>query len=192
MVFDSGYSDLPRSITPKFDIPDTPALGSLVDLGAGANLITGSFGGGNPLCDKNLLKDIDGVMSLSTMPSLPNVEDILSATGISSIPEKLDPEAMFSGIPTLTKLPEMLGLPNIDEIDWEKEAMAAADDVLNQLNIGNPLDDLCASIDEVAAGGDSLINQIPDLSPNINNQMPNIEIPKFTDVADIPEIGDLI
>ena len=185
MVFESGYSDLPDSITPKFDLPDTPSLDSLVDLGAGASVITGSLGGGNPLCDKNLLKDIDGVMSLSTMPSVPNIEDILSASGLSSIPEKLDPEAMFAGIPTLTKLPQILGLPN-----WEKEAMAAADDVLNKLNIANPLDDLCAKIDEFAAEGDSLINQLPDPSPNINKDMPTFEIPKFTDVVDIPEVDD--
>jgi hypothetical protein len=98
---------------------------------------------------------------------------------------------MFAGIPTLTELPAMFGIPNIDEIDWENEAKAAADDVLNQLNISNPLDDLCAQLQEGAGSLDSLTGQIPDLSPNINNMMPNIDVPKFTDIADIPEIGDL-
>ena len=186
MVFDSGYSDLPRNITPKFNIPDIPSPGSLIDAGNAADLITG-----HPLCNKNLLKDIDGIMSLSTMPSLPNVEDFLSASGISSIPEKLDPEAMFSGIPTLSELPEMLGIPNIDEIDWEKEAMAAADDILHALNIPNPLDDLCAKVQGLGADAQDLLGQIPDLSPNINAQMPNIDVPKFTDIVDIPDVGDI-
>tara|TARA_Y100000593_G_C4291970_1_gene328707 strand:- start:1335 stop:1898 length:564 start_codon:yes stop_codon:yes gene_type:complete len=186
MVFDSGYSELPRSITPKFDIPDIPTADSILNASNVAQQFTK-----HPLCDKNLLKDIDGVMSMSTMPSLPNVEDILSASGLASIPEKLDPEAMFSGIPTLTKLPEMLGIPNIDEIDWEKEAMAAADDVLNQLNISNPLDDLCAQIQGAGADAQDLLGKVPDLSPNINAQMPNIDVPKFTDIVDIPEVGDI-
>ena len=189
--FDSGYSKIPGNITPKFPIPDTPTVGSLVDIGAGANLITGSFGGGHPLCDKNLLKDIDGVMSMSTMPSLPDLDAVLSATGLNNIAEKLDPDAMFSGIPTLTELPAMFGIPNIDEIDWENEAKAAADDVLSQLNISNPLDDLCAQLQEGARSADGLINQIPDPSPNINNMMPNIDLPKFNDIVDIPEVGDL-
>ena len=111
MVFDSGYSDLPRNITPKFDVPDIPSADSLIDIGAGANLLTGSFGGGHPLCDKNLLKDVDGVMSLASLPSLPNLEQVLSATGIPDIPEKLDPKAMFTGVPEFTGLQDLPGLP---------------------------------------------------------------------------------
>ena len=186
MVFDSGYSDLPRNITPKFDLPDIPSADSIINASRAADVITG-----NPLCDKNLLKDIDGIMSLSTMPSLPNVEDILSASGLNNIGESLDPEAMFSGIPTLSELPEMLGIPNIDEIDWEKEAMALADDALAALNIENPLADLCAQVQGAGADAQDLLGQIPDPSPNINAQMPNIDVPKFTDVVDIPEVGDL-
>ena len=196
MVFDSGYSDLPRNITPKFDVPDIPSADSLIDIGAGANLLTGAQGGGHPLCDKNLLKDVDGVMSLASLPSLPNLEQVLSATGIPDIPEKLDPKAMFTGVPEFTGLQDLPGIPDqvadkISNIDFKKEAKALADDVLNQLNISNPLDDLCAKVTDAAANADSLINQIPDPSPNINAQMPNIDIPKFTNVVDIPEVGDL-
>ena len=196
MVFESGYSDLPRNITPKFDVPDIPSADSLIDIGAGANLLTGAQGGGHPLCDKNLLKDVDGVASLASLPSLPNLEDVLNATGIPQIPEKLDPKAMFTGVPEFTGLQDLPGIPDqvadkISNIDFKKEAKALADDVLNKLNISNPLDDLCAKVTDAAAGADSLINQIPDPSPNINNQMPNIDIPKFTDVVDIPEVGDI-
>ena len=186
MVFDSGYSDLPRNITPKFPIPDIPSADSIINAGNAADLITG-----HPLCNKNLLKDIDGVMSLSTMPSLPNLEDFLGASGLSSVPEKLDPAGMFNGIPTFSGLPEMLGIPDIDEIDWEKEAMAAADDVLNALNIPNPLDDLCAQVQGAGADIQEQLRKLPDLSPNINAQMPNIDVPKFTDVVDIPDVSDI-
>jgi len=184
MVFESGYSDLPRNITPKFPSPDIPHPDSVIRATNAADLITE-----HPLCNENLLKDIDGVMSLSSMPSLPNLESLLSASGLSSLPGKLDPESMFSGIPTFTGLMEMAGIPNIDDIDWKKEAMAAADDILHQLNIPNPLADLCAKVQGMGADAQDLLKQIPDPSPDLVG--PNIDVPKFTDIVDIPEVGDI-
>ena len=192
MVFDSGYSNLPRNITPKFNVPDIPAPDAIVNLSGATDLITQ-----NPLCDKNLLKGVDGLAALSTAPSLPNVEDILGASGLNNIGELLDPEAMFSGIPTLTELPQMLGLPNIEEIDWAAEAKAPADDTLKALNIENPLADICNQISGAGADADDLLSSAVDagLDTNplrdINRQMPNIDVPKYTDIVDIPEVGDL-
>ena len=184
-----------ESFTPKFDVPDVPTLGSITDISAGANLITGDYGPGHPLCDKNLLKDVDGIASLASLPSLPNLEDVLNATGIPEIPEKLDPKSMFTGVPEFTGLQDLPGIPDriadkISNIDIKKEAKALANDVLNKLNISNPLDDLCAKVSDAADSADSLIGQIPE-GPRINNQMPNISIPKFTDIVDVPEVGDL-
>ena len=175
------------NITPRFPVADIPHPSSIISAQAASNLIIG-----HPLCDKNLLKDTDGIASLSTMPSLPNLEDFLGASGLSSVPEKLDPEAMFSGIPTFSGLPEMFGIPDINDIDWEKEAKAAADDVLNKLNISNPLDDLCAQVQGAGADLDEQLGKIPDISGrDINEQIPNIDIPKFTDIVDVPEVGDI-
>ena len=192
MVFDAGYSNLQRNITPKFNVPDIPAPDAIVNLSGATDLITQ-----NPLCDKNLLKGVDGLAALSTAPSLPNVEDILGASGLNNIGELLDPEAMFSGIPTLTELPQMLGLPNIEEIDWAAEAKALADDTLKALNIENPLADICNQISGAGADADDLLSSAVDagLDTNplrdINRQMPNIDVPKYTDIVDIPEVGDL-
>jgi len=191
MVFDSGYSDLPRNITPKFDVPDIPTADSIINLGNAAGVVTSP-----PLCDKNLLKDIDGVASLASLPSVPNLEDVLNASGIPQIPEKLDPKSMFTGVPEFTGLQDIPGIPDsvadkLTNIDFKNEAKALADDVLNQLNISNPLDDLCSQVQGGGADLQDQLGTLPDLSPNINNQMPNIDIPKFTDVADIPEVGDL-
>ena len=187
----SGYSDIPGSFTPKFDVPDIPSAASVVNATNAAQVITK-----HPLCDKNLLKDIDGLASLASLPSLPNIEDVLSASGIPDIPEKLDPKAMFTGVPEFTGLQSMPGIPDsimdkITSLDFKKEAMGLADDVLNQLNISNPLDDLCSQVQGAGADAQDLLKQIPDPSPNINAQMPNIDIPKFTDIVDVPEVGDL-
>ncbi len=191
MVFDSGYSDLPRNLTPKFDVPDIPTADSIINLGNAAGVVTS-----HPLCDKNLLKDIDGVASLASLPSVPNLEDVLNASGIPQIPDKLDPKAMFTGVPEFTGLQDIPGIPDsfadkLTNIDFKNEAKALADDVLNQLNISNPLDDLCSQVQGAGADLQDQLGTLPDLSPNINNQMPNIDIPKFTDVVDIPEVGDL-
>jgi hypothetical protein len=186
-LFDSGYSELPRSITPKFDhlAPKIPELTSNISASGVSNLITR-----HPLCDENLLKDIDGLASMSSLPSIPNLEDVLSASGLSGIPKKLDPKAMFNGVPEFTGLQDILGIPDLDDIDYEKEAKALADDVLSQLNITNPLADLCGQVQGAGADLQDQLSQT-EINKGVNNLMPNIDVPKFTDIVDIPEVGDL-
>jgi hypothetical protein len=105
-------------------------------------------------------------------------------------------EDMFNGLPEITSLadPEFilqsLGLPT--EIDPMQIATAAADDVLRQLNIENPLAELCKQADSLAQDAQqSLLKNTPTL-PNINSLIPPAELPKFSNVTDnIPEVGDL-
>tara|TARA_Y100001963_G_scaffold37117_2_gene51921 strand:+ start:7922 stop:8473 length:552 start_codon:yes stop_codon:yes gene_type:complete len=178
-----------ESFTPKFKTPKVPDPAGLVNLPSAGSLITS-----HPLCDKNLLKDVDGIASIASLPSLPNLEEVLSASGIPEIPEKLDPKAMFNGVPEFTGLQDMAGIPDqimdkVNNLDFKEEAKALANDVLSKLNISNPLDDLCGQVTEVAQDAQDQISLID--FPDINNRPP-VSIPKFTDVVDIPEVGDIL
>jgi hypothetical protein len=177
-----------ESFTPKFKVPKIPDPVGLINVPSAGSLITK-----HPLCDQNLLKDVDGIASLASLPSVPNLEEILSASGIPEIPEKLDPKAMFNGVPEFTGLQQMTGIPDrimdkINNIDFKEEAKAMANDVLDKLNITNPFDDLCGQVTELAADTQGQISKID--FPDINN-VPPVSIPKFSDVVDIPEVGDL-
>ena len=184
MVFRSGYNPLPSGITPKF--PDLIKIDhpSAVVQAAGAGRLLQR----NPLCDKNLLKGIDGVASIpGAVSDFPGIKDVIAGTGVFNLfPE--DPIAQFTGIPEFTALasPEgilrALGLPT--EIDPEQIIKAAVDDILNALDIENPLAELCEEITEFGEGIDqSISTEIPTL-PNINSLVPDVDFPKFSQITD--------
>ena len=173
MVFDSGYSELPRNITPKVNLPNIPDPSAIIDLSSASDVITR-----HPLCDENLLKDIDGLASIASMPSTPQLDQILSASGLSDISKKLDPKAMFSGVPEFTGLISMPGIP--DKIDFKKEAKALASDVLKKLDIDNPLSELCGQIQGFGGDAQDELGKI-NIIPDINSNMPNIDTPNIID-----------
>ena len=198
MVFKSGYDPFPDRIQPQLPDFKIKNITGAVSVPSAVSSVTR-----NPLCDKNILKGVDGIASL------PDAAEALGAslTGIVSDNPLVDEdgnfkiappsfEDMFNGLPDITSLadPEFilqsLGLPT--EIDPEQLVTAAVDDVLKQLNIENPLAELCKKADALAQDAQQgLLENTPTL-PNINSLIPNAELPKFSKVTDnIPEVGDL-
>jgi len=192
-----------------FELPSANNL--IPDLGLPSGL--GDFGSlpSNPLCDENLFKDIDGFPSLGSLPSIPNLESILS-NPISDIPIP-NPDVMFSGIPEFTGLVDLPGLPEVDLDCVEGMFRDAANALLSELNIPNPLSDLCGQLGEglgdVTEGLGGIVGDvIPDIPsiniPDIpcvggvdlglpNVDISNIDIPNISNIIpDIPDISDLL
>ena len=198
MVFKSGYDPFPDKLRPQFPDFKIKNITGAISLPSAASKITR-----NPLCNKNILKGVDGIASLpdaaeSLGKSLGQV-----ASDLPLFDEdgnfKISPpsfEDMFSGLPEITELAspefilESLGLPT--EIDPEQVVTAAADDVLRQLDIDNPLAELCKEVDQAAQDAQqTLLTQTPTL-PNINSVIPTAELPSFGKVTDkIPRAEDL-
>ena len=198
MVFKSGYDPFPDRIRPQFPDFKIKNVTGIVSVPGAASSVTR-----NPLCNKNILKGVDGIASH------PDAAEALggSLTGIVSDNPLVDEDGnfkiappsfddMFSGLPEITELAspefilESLGLPT--EIDPEQVVTAAADDVLRQLDIDNPLAELCKEVDQAAQDAQqTLLTQTPTL-PNINSVIPTAELPSFGNVTDkIPRAEDL-
>ena len=199
MVFKSGYDPFPDKLRPQFPDFKIKNITGAISLPSAASKITR-----NPLCNKNILKGVDGIASLpdaaeSLGKSLGEVASDLSLfdeDGNKKIPAPSF-EDMFSGLPEITELAnpefilESLGLPT--EIDPEQVVTAAADDVLRQLDIDNSLAELCKEVDQAAQDAQqTLLTQTPTL-PNINSLIPTTELPSFGAITDrIPRAEDLI
>jgi hypothetical protein len=149
----------------------------------------------NPLCDENLFKDIDGIASLGSLPSIPNLESILS-NPISDVPIP-NPDVMFSGIPEFTGLVDLPGLPEVDLDCVEGLFRDAANKLLRALDIENPLSKLCGQLGEGLEGFKSGVPKLPEI-PSIN--IPDIPCVSGLDFGlpnvnptsiDIPDISDL-
>ena len=191
MVFKSGYDPFPDRIQPQLPDFKIKNITGAVSVPSAVSSVTR-----NPLCDKNILKGVDGIASLPDSAEAlgSSLKGLASGGGFDISPPSF--EDMFTGLPDITSLadPEFilqsLGLPT--EIDPEQLITAAADDVLKQLNIENPLAELCKQADSLAQDAQqSLLNNTPTL-PNINSLIPPAELPKFSNVTDkIPEVGDL-
>lgn len=198
MVFKSGYDPFPDRIQPQ--LPDFRIKNPTGDISIPSAVSSVTR---NPLCDKNILKGIDGVASLpesaealgSSLTGIVEDNPLVDEDGKFKIaPPSF--EDMFTGLPDITSLsdPEFilqsLGLPT--EIDPEQVAKAAVDDVLRQLNIENPLAELCKQADALAQEAQQGILENTPTLPNINSLIPPVELPKFSKVTDnIPEVGDL-
>jgi len=191
MVFKSGYDPFPDQIRPQFPDFKIKNVTGAVSLPGAASTVTR-----NPLCDKNILKGVDGIASLPDAAEAlgSSLKDL--ATGSIDSVQPPSFEDMFTGLPEITSLadPEFilqsLGLPT--EIDPEQLAKAAVDDVLKQLDIENPLAELCKKVDSLAQDAQqSLLENTPTL-PNINSVIPTTELPSFGAVTDkIPKAEDL-
>ena len=191
MVFKSGYDPFPDRIQPQLPEFKIKNITGSVSVPSAVSSVTR-----NPLCDKNILKGIDGIASLPDAAEAlgSSLKGLASGGAFEISPPSF--EDMFNGLPEITSLadPEFilqsLGLPT--EIDPEQLAKAAVDDVLKQLNIENPLAELCKKADSLAQDAQqSLLKNTPTL-PNINSLVPPVELPKFSNVTDkIPEVGDL-
>jgi len=154
----------------------------------------------NPLCDENLFKDIDGIASLGSLPSIPNLESVLS-NPISDIPVP-NPDVMFSGVPEFTGLVDLPGLPEVDLDCVEGIFKEAANALLRELGIENPLSDLCG---QLGGGLDDLGDALGGIKDSVP-KVPSINIPDVPCVdggdiglpninsssIDIPNISDLL
>jgi hypothetical protein len=180
---------------------ELPSGGSLPDLSLPSGI--GDFAQNlpsNPLCDENLFKDIDGILSLGSLPSIPNLESVLS-NQISDVPVP-NPDVMFSGVPEFTGLVDLPGLPEVDLDCVEGLFKDAANALLREIGIENPLSDLCGQL----GGG---LGDLGDAVQGIKNavpEIPGINIPDVPCVGggdlglpninpssiDIPDISDLI
>jgi|TARA_Y100000310_G_scaffold328709_1_gene397277 hypothetical protein len=217
--FTSGISDSVQDMIPDIPemsefIPDGGGLipdiggcaadvvdGLIPDVGGIGNLLSS-----NPLCNQNLFKDIDGIAALGSLPSLPNIESVISASGALDIAKKLDPKVMFSGIPefsgliSLPKIPE----PSLEEV--EKAAKKHANEILGSFNVDNPLATLCgfnipappdlqSLTDGIDIGLGDIADQIGVDLPDLGGLMPKIPgldcIVKSVETPDI-NIGDII
>jgi len=161
--------------------------GMIPDIGEISGLLSS-----NPLCNENLFKDIDGLASLGSLPSIPNMEQVISSLGVPpDIGKLLDPEVMFSGIPEfsgLIKLPSIPEPPSLEEV--EAMAKSFADSVLSAVDIGNPLADLCNF--KIPT-----IPEVPDFQGIAEGMFGNIGDFGLGDVpgalgVDIPDVGGLM
>jgi hypothetical protein len=194
MIPDIGLPDL-GGFLPDVDfggiMPDIAGCagdaleGLIPDLGGIGGLLSG-----NPLCDENLFKDIDGLASLGSLPSVPDIDSIIAASGIPDLAKKLDPEVMFSGIPEFSGLIKMPKIPEVSLAEVEAAAKNFANDVLGSLNIDNPLADLCQF--KLPA-----IPTIPDVGGMIDGMVGDLMNVSLGDIGGelggmIPDVGGML